>query len=120
MKFMFYRQNIDSNVTFNLVAPFHSLDLFAVNEETLPINLAEASKSTEGFLSFPSNTNINNDFSLIVVKRESYRNKSIHFTLIASTSDKEVRLETGITHYETLSAEGSSPAEYIFEFDSSE
>lgn len=76
--------------------------------------------SAEGYLSFPAKETKQDDFSILVRKREAYKDRMVHFTIIASSSGKEIRLETGVTHYETLPKEGYSNAEYVFEFDEKE
>ena len=65
---------------------------------------------------FPAKETKNDDFSILIRKRDAYKKKYVHFTIVASTTGKQIRLETGITHYETLPKNGDS-AEYIFEFD---
>ncbi len=49
-----------------------------------------------------------------MLKREEYRKKYVHFTLIATTKESNLRLEPGNPHYETLKP--STSRNYIFEF----
>lgn len=46
------------------------------------------------------------------------KNKQVHFTLIASTSNTVIRLESAVAHYETIKQE--TYREYAFEFDPTE
>ena len=47
-------------------------------------------------------------------KKEAYASKWIHFTIIASTKEGNMRLEPGIAHYENIKPKGSK--DYVFEF----
>jgi hypothetical protein len=49
------------------------------------------------------------------MKTEDHMKKFVHFTLIASTNNTNMRLEPGIAHYETLKPEQSKV--YAFEFE---
>lgn len=41
----------------------------------------------------------------MIKKTEDHAKKFVHFTLIASTNNTNMRLEAGIAHYETLKPE---------------
>lgn len=51
----------------------------------------------------------------MVKKSENAKDKFVHFTLIASTSETNLRLDPGIVHYETLKPKGYK--DVVFEFD---
>lgn len=53
----------------------------------------------DGFVSFKKNELKSNNFVIKVEKREEYRKKFVHFTMIASTREGELRLEPGSAHY---------------------
>ena len=90
------------------------------NSKKLPKDLEDADISAEGFISYGRKDSKNNDFSILVRKKEGFENKNIHFTIIASTEGIAIRLETAITHYETLPKESKSRSQYIFEYDQKE
>jgi hypothetical protein len=53
----------------------------------------------EGFVSFRKDELESTSFFVRVQKREEYRKKFVHFTLIASTKEGNLRLEAGNAHY---------------------
>ena len=57
-------------------------------------------------------------FSITVKRRDLSDNSDIHFTLVASTKTTYIRLEPGVTHYETLRLKDF--VRYIFEFNVNE
>ena len=57
----------------------------------------------------------NDDFSILVKRRDSTEDSRVHFTLIASTKTKYLRIQPSITYYETLNKNGI--VKYVFEFD---
>jgi hypothetical protein len=48
------------------------------------------------------------------MKKEGFSTKWIHFTLIASTKDGNMRLEPGVAHYENIKSKDTK--DYVFEF----
>ncbi len=59
----------------------------------------------DGYISFIK-TEINElDFTVLIQKTDDHAKKFVHFTLIVSTNNTNMRLEPGIAHYETLKSE---------------
>ena len=119
MEFKFTAEH-SGDVSFNLVAPLHSLELITKNSKKLPKDLSDADISAEGFISYNNKDSKNKDFSILVRKKDGFENKNIHFTIIASTEGTAIRLETGITHYETLPVNSKGKSQYIFEYNQKE
>lgn len=67
----------------------------------------------DGYVAFEKEDLKSNFFVIKVEKREEYRKKYVHFTLIASTKEANLRLETGNAHYETLKS--GAERDYVFE-----
>lgn len=59
------------DVTFNLVAPLHSLELITKNSKKLPKDLEDAEISAEGFISYGRKEK-NSDFSILVRKKDGF------------------------------------------------
>jgi hypothetical protein len=74
--------------------------------------------STDGYISFTKNEVKELEFTILIKKTEDHSKKFVHFTLIASTKNSNMRLEPGIAHYETLKSEESKV--YAFEFEPKE
>ena len=70
------------------MAPLHSLDLIVKNGKKLPKDVEDAEISAEGFLMFPAKETKNDDFSILIRKRDAYKKKYVHFTIVASTTGK--------------------------------
>ena len=103
-------------VGFNLIAPVNELTLSAWNEDDpKKIIKAEHRLSTEGYLLFKSEEVKNERFTIMVTKNPRYKGKYIHFTIIASTKESNMRLEAGSAHYETIPAQNT--VDYVFEYE---
>jgi hypothetical protein len=98
-------------VTFNLVSGLNELEMFAFNQEDLKedtLSEAEHSEySLEGYICYGKEDIESKEFIIKVQKREEYRKKYVHFSLIASTEGSNMRLEPGNAHYETIKPSGS-------------
>jgi hypothetical protein len=94
-------------VNFNLIGPLNTLLLIADNDQE-PGNRI----STEGFITFTEKDIKNMEFTISVEKNAASKNKQIHFTLLASTTDTVIQLEPSVAHYETIKPEAYR--EYIF------
>jgi hypothetical protein len=79
------------DVTFNLISALQSLDLIVENGNSIPDD-DEAAISTDGFLVFKADDAPESMFTIMVRKREAFDKKDVHFTLIASTKGKQIRL----------------------------
>ena len=85
--------------------------MFAFNQEDLKedtLNEAEHSEySLEGNICYGKDDLESKEFIVKVQKRQEYRKKYVHFTLIASTQGSNMRIEPGNAHYETIKIKGS-------------
>lgn len=89
------------DVSFNLIAPLNDLLLIVANGKDAP-NGDEDGASTDGYISLTKSELTSTEFRVMVEKTESSKTKFVHFTLIASTSGSNMRLDPGNPHYETL------------------
>lgn len=55
--------------------------------------------STDGYVSYKKDDINSLNFLIKVEKREQFLKKYIHFTVLASTMEGNVRLEPGISHF---------------------
>lgn len=58
------------DVSFNLVAPLHSLDLIVENGKKISDDYESSQISTEGFLEFKASDNKKDDFAIVVKKKD--------------------------------------------------
>ena len=89
-------------VSFNLISPLNSLYLLVENGKKVPNTKEMNIASTDGYISFNKNEVKELEFTILIKKTEDHAKKFVHFTLIASTKNSNMRLEPGIAHYETL------------------
>ena len=54
------------------------------------------------------------EFTILIQKTEDHKDKFVHFTLIATTGETNMRLEPGIAHYETFKPEEHK--DFVFQF----
>jgi hypothetical protein len=81
------------DVSFNLIGPANQLDLLVINKEKPQKGDEEnADWATDGFIKFEKKEISSNNFYVLVQKKGGFANKWIHFTLIASTKEGNMRL----------------------------
>ena len=71
--------------------------------------------SSDGYIKFAKDEIEREAFTIMVTKNERYLDKYVHFTLIASTKETNMRLESGVAHYETIPSKNS--VDYVFEYE---
>jgi|JI9StandDraft_2_1071091.scaffolds.fasta_scaffold161726_2 hypothetical protein len=92
MKFEFKLKEKE-DVNFNLIGPVNELNLVVMNDERwTDDNRGEGEASTEGYLSFKKEDISSLNFVIKVEKKEEFLKKYIHFTLLVSTKEGNVRL----------------------------
>lgn len=89
---------------FNLIAPVNELTLTVYNKEEIKEG-AEGEVSTDGYITFAKDSLDGLEFVVSVSKREGFLDKYIHFTLLVSTKEGNVRLEPGVSQFETIPAD---------------
>lgn len=93
--FLFFTFRLDNkqDVSFNLIAPVNELVLNVVNKQKVTKQDQDSAEvSSDGYIKF-AKADINDlVFQIKVEKRAEYRNKYVHFTLIASTKEANLRL----------------------------
>jgi hypothetical protein len=98
-----YKMDKKEDVSFNLVGPTNELNLYVLNEKkpaaTEKKDWKEAELSSDGFIKFSKDSLKGLDFVIKVEKRTEFQNKYVHFTLIVSTKEGNLRLENGSPHY---------------------
>lgn len=88
------------DVTFNLVGPTNQLDLLVLNKEKPAEGDEESSNwANDGFIKVEAKDINSLKFSVEVRKREAFKDKWIHFTLVASSKAAVMQLESGVAHY---------------------
>jgi hypothetical protein len=103
------------DVSFNLIGPANQLNLLAINKEKPEKGDEQnADWATDGFIRFEKKELNTTTFFVKVEKKEGFANKWIHFTLIASTKEGNMRLEPGVAHYDNIKP--SDTKDYVFEF----
>lgn len=103
------------DVSFNLIGPANQLDLLVVNKEKPERGDEERAEwAADGFVRFEKKGLESDSFYLKVQKKEGFASKWIHFTLIATTRDANMRLEPGMAHYDNIQPKDSK--DYVFEF----
>lgn len=107
-----------SDVSFNLIAPLNTLKLIVTNEEKNVRDEGNTEQSSEGYILFEKDQIRGLDFVVSVVKANDNSDYFTHFTLVASTTGFNLRLEPTVNYYETLSP--SMVKDFVFEFDPSE
>lgn len=81
------------DVSFNLIAPANQLNLLVLNKEKPEKGDEEnADWATDGFIKFEKKDVNSTNFYVKVMKKEGFASKWIHFTLIASTKEGNMRL----------------------------
>ena len=95
------------DVSFNLIAPLHELNLFVSNSDKKPDTDEADLQSVDGYLFLEKKELESTTFTVLVQKTKHSTKKYVHFSIIASTNGANMRLEPSISHYETLKAKGS-------------
>lgn len=95
-------QKVD--VSFNLMAPLKELTMMILNKEGTDDldskkEAEEGEFTTEGSITYLKSDLKTTNFIVVVSKREEYKNKYVHFTLIASTKESNLILEPSNPHY---------------------
>ena len=79
------------------------MEIFVFNQEDLKEDTVkeaeESAYSLQGYVFIAKDDLQNKEFIIKVRKRQEYRKKYVHFTLIASTKAGNLRLEAGNAHY---------------------
>ena len=78
------------------------------------MEVVQKAKTMSGYLKLSSGEITYKKIKVILKKTLHYRQHSVHFTLIVSTSDHKYQLDTGITHYETF--DPTEQKTFIIEF----
>lgn len=103
------------DVTFNLIGPANQLDMLVINKEKPEKGDEDkADWANDGFVRFEKKDLNSTVFFINVRKKEAYASKWIHFTLIASTKEGNMRLEPGFAHYDNIKPKEAK--DYVFEF----
>lgn len=86
-----------TGVSFNLIAPLNNLLLIVNNGKEKPDG-DEHTASTDGYISFAKSELQSKEFRILVKKTPDAKRQAVHFTLIASTSGANLRLDPGVEH----------------------
>ena len=98
-----------------MISPLHSLNLYVNNNDKKPSEEQSDVQSMDGFVSFESKDLGGMSFTVKVEKTKAYQNRFMHFSIIASTTGSNLRLEPSVSHYETIAP--NTYREFVFEFD---
>lgn len=92
-KELFFKFKLETkqDAHFNLIGPVDELTLSVFNRLEVD-EASEGEVSTDGYITFAKDSIEGLNFIVKVQKREAYLNKYIHFTLLVSTKDGNVRL----------------------------
>lgn len=69
------------------------------NEKWSEDNTEESAVSTDGYLTFAKDSIDSLHFMVKVEKREEFLKKAVHFTLLVSTREGNIRLEPGTSQF---------------------
>jgi hypothetical protein len=86
-----FKLTTKQDVHFNLIGPVDELALSVYNHAEVDEN-TEGEISTDGYITFTKENIDGLNFIAKVQKREAYIGKYIHFTILVSTKDGNVRL----------------------------
>ena len=106
-----YINKVEDNLFFNLLSPINSLTLTVSNAD------GQTLTSSEGYIVFKRNDLRGDLFEIKIEKTKDFMLQYVHFTLILSTNDTAVRLDSTITHYERYLPTSSKT--FVVEFDPS-
>lgn len=109
-----FRLKTKQDVHFNLIGPVDELSLTVFNRAEVDES-SEGEISTDGYITFTKEDIDGLHFVVKVQKREAYISKYIHFTILISTKDGNVRLESGVAHFETIPSEETR--DFVFEYE---
>jgi hypothetical protein len=93
-----FKNNKKGDVSFNLIAPLNALNLLVNNGIDLP-DEDSPDLSSDGFIIFSKDQIDGLDFSILVRKKEGRKSEFVHFTIIASSSSTNLRLDPSVVHY---------------------
>ena len=98
-----------------MIGPCNELALQVKNgEKWTEDNKGDGELSTDGYITFTEDNIESLHFVIKVEKREEYMKKAAHFTLLVSTKEANVRLESSAPHIESIKSEETK--DFVFEF----